>query len=140
MAVIRRQGKHDWDQVVSKWDRLTGSAKEDWGKLSDDDPSGSRANAGGWVAKIREVYGIERREAEGGSGTRVGSWSELRRKSRQQWRSHLRLRSPSRCDHCWQCSIYGDPMRVVDLLTTAQIQQEQGHRSISLIAPHQVVH
>jgi hypothetical protein len=28
----------------------------------------------------------------------------------------------------WQCPVCGSPMRVVELLTTAQIQQEQGHQ------------
>ena len=27
----------NWEQVESKWEQLMGSAKENWGKLSDDD-------------------------------------------------------------------------------------------------------
>ena len=27
----------NWDQVVSKWEQLVGSAKENWGKLSEDE-------------------------------------------------------------------------------------------------------
>lgn len=27
----------NWGQVEIKWDKLTGSAKDNWGKLSDDD-------------------------------------------------------------------------------------------------------
>jgi uncharacterized protein YjbJ (UPF0337 family) len=54
----------NWDQVVSKWEQLTGSAKENWGELSDDDLQRIAGKREPLVAKIREVYGIERREAE----------------------------------------------------------------------------
>ena len=54
----------NWDQVVSKWEQLTGSAKENWGKLSDDDLQRIAGKREQLVAKIREAYGIERREAE----------------------------------------------------------------------------
>ena len=54
----------NWDQVESRWKQLVGSAKENWGKLSDDDLlqiSGKREQL---AAKIQESYGITRREAE----------------------------------------------------------------------------
>jgi len=54
----------DWEQVESRWKQLTGSAKENWRKLSDDDLqqiSGKRENL---AVKIQEIYGITRREAE----------------------------------------------------------------------------
>ena len=54
----------DWEQVESRWKQLTGSAKENWSKLSDDDLqqiSGKRENL---AVKIQEIYGITRREAE----------------------------------------------------------------------------
>jgi len=54
----------NWDQVVSKWEQLTGSAKENWGELSDDDLRRIAGKRDQLVEKIREVYGIERREAE----------------------------------------------------------------------------
>ena len=54
----------NWDQVVSKWEQLTGSAKENWGELSDDDLQRIAGKREQLVAKIRKVYGIERREAE----------------------------------------------------------------------------
>ncbi|HEY4899516.1 MAG TPA: CsbD family protein [Terriglobales bacterium] len=53
-----------WEQVESKWEQLIGSAKENWGKLSDDDfrqISGKREQL---AVKIQETYGITRREAE----------------------------------------------------------------------------
>jgi uncharacterized protein YjbJ (UPF0337 family) len=54
----------NWDQVESRWKQLMGSAKENWGKLTDDDLdqiSGKRERLAG---KIQETYGITRREAE----------------------------------------------------------------------------
>jgi len=53
-----------WEQVESKWEQLISSAKENWGKLSDDDfqqISGKREQL---AVKIQETYGITRREAE----------------------------------------------------------------------------
>ena len=54
----------NWEQVESRWKQLMGSAKENWGKLTDDDLnqiSGKREQLAG---KIQETYGITRREAE----------------------------------------------------------------------------
>ncbi|HZL70193.1 MAG TPA: CsbD family protein [Candidatus Limnocylindrales bacterium] len=54
----------NWEQVESSWKQLMGSAKENWGKLTDDDLnqiSGKREQLAG---KIQETYGITRREAE----------------------------------------------------------------------------
>jgi uncharacterized protein YjbJ (UPF0337 family) len=54
----------NWEQVESRWPQLMGSAKENWGKLTDDDLdqiSGKREQLAG---KIQEAYGITRREAE----------------------------------------------------------------------------
>jgi len=53
-----------WELIESKWQQLTGSVKENWGKLTDDDLtqiSGKREQLSG---KIQEVYGITKREAE----------------------------------------------------------------------------
>ena len=54
----------NWEQVESKWEQLMASARENWAKLSDDDLqqiSGKREHL---AAKIRETYGVTRREAE----------------------------------------------------------------------------
>ena len=54
----------NWDQVISRWEQLTGSAKENWGKLSDDDLQQISGKRPQLAAKIQETYGISRREAE----------------------------------------------------------------------------
>jgi uncharacterized protein YjbJ (UPF0337 family) len=54
----------NWGQVESRWKQLMGSAKENWGRLSDDELlqiSGKREQL---AAKIEETYGITRRAAE----------------------------------------------------------------------------
>ncbi len=54
----------NWEEVASRWKQLIGSAKENWGKLTDYDLeqiSGKREQLAG---RIQEIYGITRREAE----------------------------------------------------------------------------
>lgn len=58
----------NWDQVVSKWEQLTGSAKENWGKLSDDDLQQISGKREQLVAKIQEAYGMARRSREASMG------------------------------------------------------------------------
>jgi uncharacterized protein YjbJ (UPF0337 family) len=54
----------NWEQVESKWEQLTASAKENWAKLSDDDLQQISGKRQQLSVKIQEVYGIARREAE----------------------------------------------------------------------------
>jgi len=54
----------NWEQVEDRWKQLTGSAKENWGKLTEgdlDEISGKRERL---TSKIQETYGITRREAD----------------------------------------------------------------------------
>jgi uncharacterized protein YjbJ (UPF0337 family) len=54
----------NWDQVEIRWRDLTGSAKENWGKLTDvdlDEISGKREQL---TSKVQAVYGISRKEAD----------------------------------------------------------------------------
>jgi len=54
----------NWDQVEIRWKDLSGSAKENWSKLTDADLheiSGKREQL---TNKIQEAYGITRREAD----------------------------------------------------------------------------
>ena len=54
----------NWDQVEGKWKQLIGSAKENWGKLTDDDFEKIDGKREHLIGKIQEVYGITRREAD----------------------------------------------------------------------------
>ena len=54
----------NWDRIEGHWKQVTGKAKEQWGKLTDDDfdvIDGRREQLAG---KIQERYGIAKDEAE----------------------------------------------------------------------------
>jgi uncharacterized protein YjbJ (UPF0337 family) len=54
----------NWDRIEGNWKQFKGSAKEQWGKLTDDDldvAAGKREHLAG---RIQERYGIAKDEAE----------------------------------------------------------------------------
>ena len=60
----------NWDRIQGNWKQVTGQAKEQWGKLTDDDfdvIDGRREQLAG---KIQERYGIAKDEAE----AQVAKW------------------------------------------------------------------
>lgn len=52
------------DRIKGKWKQLTGTVKEKWGKLTDDDLKVVEGNSEYLTGKIQERYGIARDEAE----------------------------------------------------------------------------
>ncbi len=54
----------NWDQVEGKWKQLTGSARERWGKLTDNDWQTIGGQKDQLVGRIQERYGIAKEEAE----------------------------------------------------------------------------
>ena len=54
----------NWDQVKGKWNQLRGSAKQQWGKLTDDDLEQIAGMRDQLVGKLQERYGIARAEAQ----------------------------------------------------------------------------
>jgi uncharacterized protein YjbJ (UPF0337 family) len=61
----------NWDTVQGKWKQFSGQAKENWGKLTDDDLDQAAGKRDQLVGKIQERYGIARDEAE----RQVDEWS-----------------------------------------------------------------
>ncbi|MGR3270082.1 CsbD family protein [Thalassococcus profundi] len=61
----------NWDTIEGKWTQLTGSVREQWGKLTDDDIAEAKGNRDQLIGKIQEKYGIAREEAE----KEVDQWS-----------------------------------------------------------------
>ena len=57
-------GGMNWDQIEGKWKQLTGSARERWGKLTEDDIQTLTGQKDHLVGKIQERYGIAKAEAE----------------------------------------------------------------------------
>ena len=54
----------NWDQIEGKWKQFTGSARERWGKLTDDDMQTIVGQKDNLVGRIQERYGVARAEAE----------------------------------------------------------------------------
>ncbi len=53
----------NWDQIAGKWQQFTGSAKETWGKLTDDDLTTIAGKRDQLAGKLQERYGYEKEEA-----------------------------------------------------------------------------
>ncbi|MEI4488786.1 CsbD family protein [Frigidibacter sp. MR17.14] len=54
----------NWDIVEGNWKQLKGSAKEQWGKLTDDDLDVAAGKRDKLAGLIQEKYGKTRDEAE----------------------------------------------------------------------------
>ena len=52
------------DQIVGNWKQLKGKAKEQWGKLTDDDLALIDGKRDQLVGRIQERYGIQKEIAE----------------------------------------------------------------------------
>ena len=54
----------NWDQIEGNWKQFKGSAREQWGKLTDDDLDVIGGKRDKLVGKIQERYGIARDTSE----------------------------------------------------------------------------
>ena len=54
----------NWDRIEGNWKQLTGQAKEQWGKLTNDDIAVVAARRDQLAGKIQERYGVAKDEAE----------------------------------------------------------------------------
>ena len=54
----------NWDQVEGKWKQVKGSAKQQWGKLTDDDLTYMGGKKDEFIGRIQERYGITREQAQ----------------------------------------------------------------------------
>lgn len=52
------------DKIVGKWKQLKGSAKMQWGELTDDDLDQAEGRRDKLVGRIQARYGIAKEEAE----------------------------------------------------------------------------
>lgn len=62
----------NWDEIKGKWKQATGSAKSEWGKLTDDELMQIEGNRDKLVGKVQEKYAIAREEAE----KQVDDWAK----------------------------------------------------------------
>lgn len=61
----------NWDQIEGKWKQIKGSAKEQWGKLTDDDLDIVNGKRDQLAGRIQEKYGVARDVAE----KQIDDWS-----------------------------------------------------------------
>ena len=54
----------NWDQAKGKWKELSGSAKQRWGELTDDDVQQAAGQREALAGKIQQRYGKTKEEAE----------------------------------------------------------------------------
>ena len=63
----------NWDQIEGKWKQVAGSARERWGKLTDDDWTVIAGKKDKLVGQIQERYGIAKEAAE----KQADEWSSV---------------------------------------------------------------
>jgi uncharacterized protein YjbJ (UPF0337 family) len=54
----------NWEQVQGKWDQVKGEARQQWGKLTDDDIAQAKGRREELVGRVKERYGVAKEEAE----------------------------------------------------------------------------
>ena len=77
----------NWDQIEGKWKQFTGSARERWGKLTDDDWQTIAGKKDQLVGRIQERYGIAKAEAE----KQADEWSRAFEQSKADENPAVRL-------------------------------------------------
>jgi uncharacterized protein YjbJ (UPF0337 family) len=74
----------NWDRIEGNWKQFTGKAKQQWGRLTDDDIDVIAGKRDELVGAIQEAYGIAKEEAE----RQVTNWenrceADLKREARR---------------------------------------------------------
>jgi uncharacterized protein YjbJ (UPF0337 family) len=54
----------NWDQIEGKWKQFTGSGRERWGKITDNDWETIAGKKDQLIGRIQELYGVAQAEAE----------------------------------------------------------------------------
>jgi len=68
----------NWDRIEGNWKQVSGKAKEQWGKLTDDDIDVVAGRRDQLAGKIQERYGIAKEDAE----KQLAEWQ---RKASDSW-------------------------------------------------------
>jgi uncharacterized protein YjbJ (UPF0337 family) len=71
------------DQMQGKWKQMKGAAKQQWGKLTDDDLEVINGQRESLIGKLQERYGIAREEAQRRTDEwiKAGKFNEIERPS-----------------------------------------------------------
>ena len=54
----------NWDRIQGHWKQVTGQAREQWGKLTEDDLDVVAGRRDQLAGKIQERYGVAKEDAE----------------------------------------------------------------------------
>jgi uncharacterized protein YjbJ (UPF0337 family) len=54
----------NWDQMKGQWKQFQGRAKQQWGKLTDDDLTRIQGNRDELIGRLQERYGYAKEQAE----------------------------------------------------------------------------
>ena len=65
----------NWDIIKGKWKELRGEARQQWGKLTDDDWEQVAGEKDKLVGKLQQRYGWSKDEAEKNADDYIGSLS-----------------------------------------------------------------
>jgi len=63
----------NWDKIEGGWKQFKGKAREQWGRLTDDDVDVVMGRRDQLIGKIQERYGITRDEAD----REINEWLEM---------------------------------------------------------------
>jgi len=77
----------NWDQIEGKWKQFTGSARERWGKLTDDDWAAIAGKKDQLVGRIQARYGVAKEAAE----AQADAWLHGQKHAKQETPSAGRL-------------------------------------------------
>jgi uncharacterized protein YjbJ (UPF0337 family) len=70
----KKEGSMNWDQIEGSWKQLKGKAKEQWGRLTDDELDQAAGRREQLIGKVQERYGYARNQAEREVDEAVRSW------------------------------------------------------------------
>ena len=68
----------NWDRIQGHWKQVTGQAREQWGKLTEDDLDVVAGRRDQLAGKIQERYGVAKEDAE----KQITEWQ---RKASDSW-------------------------------------------------------
>jgi uncharacterized protein YjbJ (UPF0337 family) len=77
----------NWDQIEGTWKQFAGSARERWGKLTDNDWETIAGKKDQLVGRIQELYGMAKAEAE----KQADEWSRALKQVDREDRAATRL-------------------------------------------------
>jgi uncharacterized protein YjbJ (UPF0337 family) len=76
----------NWDRIEGNWKQMVGSARKQWGKLTDSDWQMVKGSKDQLVGRIQERYGIAKDEAQ----RQADEWAHAQREEQRAEEEALR--------------------------------------------------